>query len=231
MKVVGGAFAARSSRGFIATGRSGRGKGSSALLLLWRGVGAMRRRPVVAAGALLASLSAGAVGWNALAVQTKRHPAPLFSPRTGVPTLRPEAAPALPPRPSASASPPAVPAPPPAKTPPREVPVETARSAAPAPAVPPAPARPASSRDPIGDVIRGELDGSAPKPEGARNVAAAQRALLKLGYGAVKPDGVAGPATRQAIERFERERRLPVTGELGPRTVRELAAQSGVSIE
>lgn len=226
---MGGAFAARSSRGFVATGRSGRAKASSALLLLRRTVGAMRRRPVVAAGALLASLSAGAVGWNALAVQTRRHPAPLFAPKTVVPSPRPEAR-ALPSRPS-PAAPLSRPAPSPARTPPREVPVESARSANPAPAVPVAPARPASSRDPIGDVIRGEIDGSAQKPEGARNVVAAQKALLKLGYGPVKTDGVAGPATRQAIERFERERRLPVTGELGPRTVRELTAQSGVSIE
>jgi peptidoglycan hydrolase-like protein with peptidoglycan-binding domain len=40
-----------------------------------------------------------------------------------------------------------------------------------------------------------------------------------------------GPGTRQAIERFERERKLTVTGELGPRTVRELAAAAGQPIE
>jgi peptidoglycan hydrolase-like protein with peptidoglycan-binding domain len=40
-----------------------------------------------------------------------------------------------------------------------------------------------------------------------------------------------GPTTRQAIERFERERKIPVTGELGARTVRELAAQSGLPVE
>jgi hypothetical protein len=182
---------------------------------------------VVAAGALLACLSAGAVGWNALAVQIRRHPAPLFAPKTGAPAPRSEAA-APPSRPPVAAAP-SLPAPPPAKTPPpRDVPVETARPASAAPAA--APTRPASPRDPIGDVIRGELDAAAPKPDGAR-VTAAQKALLKLGYGPVKPDGVAGPATRQAIERFERERRLPVTGDLGPRTVRELSAQSGVPIE
>jgi peptidoglycan hydrolase-like protein with peptidoglycan-binding domain len=40
-----------------------------------------------------------------------------------------------------------------------------------------------------------------------------------------------GPGTRQAIERFERDRRLPVTGEFTPRTVRELTAASGISVE
>ena len=68
-------------------------------------------------------------------------------------------------------------------------------------------------------------------PENVRLVAAAQRALAKLDYLSSKPDGVLGPATRQAIERFEREHRLPVTGDLGPRTARELAATSGIPVE
>jgi peptidoglycan hydrolase-like protein with peptidoglycan-binding domain len=62
-------------------------------------------------------------------------------------------------------------------------------------------------------------------------VAAGQRALAKLGYGPLKADGIMGPGTRQAIERFERDRRLAVTGELGSRTARELAAQSGLPVE
>jgi peptidoglycan hydrolase-like protein with peptidoglycan-binding domain len=55
--------------------------------------------------------------------------------------------------------------------------------------------------------------------------------LSKLGYAALRSDGVIGPGTRQAIEKFERDRRLPVTGELNPRTVRELSAQAGMAIE
>ncbi len=62
-------------------------------------------------------------------------------------------------------------------------------------------------------------------------MAAGQRALVKLGFGPLKADGLMGPTTRQAIERFERERKIPVTGELGARTVRELAAQSGLPVE
>ena len=72
---------------------------------------------------------------------------------------------------------------------------------------------------------------SAARPEPQRPVAAAQRALQKLGYGQVKVDGVFGQETRQAIERFERERRLTPTGELGPRTARELSAASGIRVE
>ncbi len=64
-----------------------------------------------------------------------------------------------------------------------------------------------------------------------RAVLAAQRALNKLNYGPVKPDGLMGPGTRQAIERFERDRKLPVTGEPAGRTARELAAASGIAID
>jgi hypothetical protein len=103
------------------------------------------------------------------------------------------------------------------------------------PATPATPARPAPDRDPIGDLIRSSEAPIPPapvgRPEPQRIVAAGQRALAKLGYGALKVDGLMGPGTRQAIERFERDRRLPITGELGPRTARELAAQAGVPVE
>jgi peptidoglycan hydrolase-like protein with peptidoglycan-binding domain len=104
---------------------------------------------------------------------------------------------------------------------------------------PHAPSR-SAARDPIAELIRGsEMTGSAPPPtrpgegrtEPQRLVAWAQRALLKLGYGPLKTDGVFGQETRQAIARFERDRRLTQTGELGPRTVRELSAQSGIRVE
>ncbi len=58
---------------------------------------------------------------------------------------------------------------------------------------------------------------------------AAQRALIKLGY-VLKADGVAGAATRQAIERYERDHKLPVRGELTPALMRQLSAASGVPV-
>lgn len=70
---------------------------------------------------------------------------------------------------------------------------------------------------------------SVGKVEADDTVLAGQRALAKIGYG-VKVDGFYGPGTRQAIEAFERDKRLPVTGEFGPRTVRELASQAGIAI-
>ena len=103
-----------------------------------------------------------------------------------------------------------------------------------APPRPPASGARNAETDTIADMIR--MGGPVPvppamvgKPEPDDRVAAAQRALLKLGYG-VRVDGLTGPGTRQAIETFERDRRLPVTGELTQRTIRELAVQSGIAI-
>jgi peptidoglycan hydrolase-like protein with peptidoglycan-binding domain len=65
----------------------------------------------------------------------------------------------------------------------------------------------------------------------SRRVLAVQRALADFGYGPVKPTGVMGAETRSAIERFERERKLPVTGQISDRLTRELAAITGRPIE
>jgi peptidoglycan hydrolase-like protein with peptidoglycan-binding domain len=117
----------------------------------------------------------------------------------------------------------------PAPRPPARPP-EGAIPSAPAPAPVASPAAKPASRDPIGDLIRGVDPASVAKDASAK-VAAAQRALNKLGYGTLKSDGAIGPGTRQAIEKFERDRRLPVTGDLNSRTTRELSAQAGMPIE
>ncbi|WP_428029232.1 peptidoglycan-binding domain-containing protein [Ancylobacter sp.] len=57
-----------------------------------------------------------------------------------------------------------------------------------------------------------------------------QKALARLGYGPIRIDGVFGAATQEAIERFERDRRLPVTGQMSERVIRELNAVSGFTI-
>ncbi|CUU42807.1 hypothetical protein BVIRIDIS_18220 [Blastochloris viridis] len=62
-------------------------------------------------------------------------------------------------------------------------------------------------------------------------ILAIQRALARLGYGPLRPDGRPGGETRAAVQRFERDRNLPVTGEISSRLVRELAAVSGMPIE
>jgi pimeloyl-ACP methyl ester carboxylesterase len=210
------ALAARSGRDFVATGASplasgGRRLGSAAMAALRFAI----RRPALVLGFILMVAASVAVALNALAWQTGRHKSPLFA-RKGEPAeRRPAPSPPLPPmRPAAAAAP--------APT--------SAPAVANPPAVPlPAP-KPIPSRDPIGDLIRSTETGSF-APKDAAKVMAAQRALTKLGYGELKSDGVIGPGTRQAIEKFERDRKLAVTGELSPRTLRELSARAGFPIE
>ena len=175
---------------------------------VWRmALAAVRRRPGPIAGGLAAAAAASLVALNALTFQTRRHPAPLFAPKV-----------------QAGAAVAATPLPPA-----RPAPVPAAAGAAAAPAKPAAP-----GRDPIGDVIRTGTTGSARSPEtraAPARSAAVQRALNRLGYGPLKADGVIGDGTRQALERFERDRRLPLTRDLSPRTLRELSAHAGLPIE
>lgn len=81
-------------------------------------------------------------------------------------------------------------------------------------------AEPARSNDPIAELI-------AP----SKRVLAVQRALADFGYGQIKPTGLYDPETRLAIEKFERDRRLPVTGQISERVVRELAGLTGRPLE
>src|SRR6266702_1200380 len=66
---------------------------------------------------------------------------------------------------------------------------------------------------------------------GARRVAAVQRALTQYGYGQLKPTGAVGADTQTAISKFEHARKLPVTGQMSDRLVRELTAMIGHPIE
>jgi peptidoglycan hydrolase-like protein with peptidoglycan-binding domain len=89
-----------------------------------------------------------------------------------------------------------------------------------------APGHPAGSasiarNDVIGDMI----------VSSSRRVLAVQRALSDFGYGPVKPTGLFGPDTKAAIEKFERDRKLPVTGQISDRLLRELAAVTGRTLE
>jgi hypothetical protein len=66
---------------------------------------------------------------------------------------------------------------------------------------------------------------------GSRRVAAVQRALSENGYGQVRATGTIGADTQAAIQRFERERRMPVTGQMSDRLVRELTVVTGHPID
>jgi hypothetical protein len=93
----------------------------------------------------------------------------------------------------------------PAPRPPQTVPTPT-----------PSPRR----NDPIGDLI-------APSPR----ITALQRALSNYGYGQIKLTGLLDDATSQAIEKFEREHKMPVTGRVSDRLIGELQTMTGRPLE
>jgi hypothetical protein len=72
--------------------------------------------------------------------------------------------------------------------------------------------------DPIADLI-------APQP--SPRVTAVQRALSEYGYGQIKPSGILDEPTVAAIEKFEREHKIPVTGRISERLVSQLTALVG----
>jgi Putative peptidoglycan binding domain len=66
---------------------------------------------------------------------------------------------------------------------------------------------------------------------GSRRVAAVQRALTEYGYGQLKATGTIGADTQAAIQKFEHDRKLPMTGQVSDRLVRELTALIGHPID
>jgi Putative peptidoglycan binding domain len=65
----------------------------------------------------------------------------------------------------------------------------------------------------------------------AHRIAAVQRALTQYGYGQLRPTGTIGSDTQAAISKFERDRKLPVTGQMSERVVKELTAMIGHPID
>jgi hypothetical protein len=66
---------------------------------------------------------------------------------------------------------------------------------------------------------------------GSRRVAAVQRVLTEYGYGQLKASGTIGADTQAAIQKFERERKMPVTGQMSERLLHELAVVTGRPID
>lgn len=188
------------------------------------------------AGAL-AFAAVSAVIANALFLQSGPHPSPMF----GSVVLMP--APGL--APAASPLP-------------RPRPVDAATRAVEAPAPEIKPAEPKAS-DPLGNLVKAtntpatvpshtaapsnivrppapipavsHTDSTANPVSGSRRVAAVQRTLTEYGYGQLKPTGTVGSDTQAAIQKFERERKIPVTGQMSDRLVRELTAMVGRPID
>ena len=205
------------------------------------------------AGAL-AIAAIGAILTNALFLQAGRHPSPMFG--SSVVTLpAPVATNPLPrPRPVELAVRPAEAAPSEAK------PVEArstdlrtsdkaadpktsdpmtnlvVKSTSPAPAaassVAMPVAKPTLAAAPPSHVIRPPASiPASSQSAGARRVASVQRALTEYGYGQLKATGAVGADTQAAITKFERDRKLPVTGQMSDRLVKELTAMTGRPIE
>ncbi|ACK50617.1 Peptidoglycan-binding domain 1 protein [Methylocella silvestris BL2] len=178
---------------------------------------------VIASALCVAAL--GGIVINALTLQRARHPAPLFG-AVKERVAEPQAA-----------APPPVPAPRPQQFAPVRAETEAAGAAedkpAPRPreAQAPAPANPAPQAKPHDAISELLLTGAAHEapPAASKSVLAAQKALVKLGY-VLKPDGVMGASTRQAIERYERDRGRAPHGELTPALARALSAESGLPI-
>jgi hypothetical protein len=176
--------------------------------------------------ATLAFAAVVAIVVNALFFQAGHHPSPMFG--AAVPLPLPVAL-------SASTSANVLPRPRPAEADSVRGDVRTAetgsievRDSAPAKVVsvshgttakPPA-GNAATRNDPLGDLI-----------VSSRRAANVQRALTKYGYGQLKPTGTIGPDTQAAIQKFERERKLPVTGQISDRLVRELSVVTGQVID
>jgi peptidoglycan hydrolase-like protein with peptidoglycan-binding domain len=88
-------------------------------------------------------------------------------------------------------------------------------------------ARAGTRGDQIGDLLSGSVAASGTGPR----IVAVQRALNDFGYGPVKATGTIGPETTAAIRKFEGERKMPVTGQVSLRLIRELATLTGRPLE
>jgi hypothetical protein len=181
---------------------------------------------------VLAFAAVSAIIVNALFLQAGRHPAPMFGSLVVMPAAG-----------LVSASP--LPRPRPVEA---DAAVSESRIAEPRPAEKPAEPKAA---DPLTNLVKATSGAPAaasnivrpPAPvpvysraetsanSGPRRVAAVQRALTEYGYGQLKPTGTVGSDTQAAIQKFERERKIPVTGQVSDRLVRELAAMIGHPID
>jgi hypothetical protein len=206
---------------------------------------------------VVAFAAVSAIIANALFLQAGRHPAPMFGSVTAMPVPGPVASPLPRPRPveaDVAVSEPKVAEPRVAE--PRvaesrvaesriaESRVAESRIAEPKPAEP-RPADPltnlvkATSAAPVtsSNIVRPPAPIPAPfraeamASSGARRVAAVQRVLTEYGYGQLKPTGTVGSDTQAAIQKFERDRKMPVTGQMSDRLVHELAAVIGHPID
>jgi hypothetical protein len=180
-------------------------------------------KDVVAGAVAFAAVSA--IIANALFLQAGRHPSPMFGSVVAIPAAA--LAPANPlPRPRPVEADSSLLEPKPAEPKAADPLANLVKATSATPVAPPTIVRPPA---PIPASSRTEtIANSAPI---SRRVAAVQRALTEYGYGQLKPTGTVGSDTQAAIQKFERERKLPMTGQMSDRLVRELTAMIGRPID
>ena len=169
---------------------------------------------------LIAFAAVSAIISNAIFMQDGRHPSPMFGSTVVIPLSSQQVVNPLPrPRPLDAARPTdkalesSLFEGKPVETRSRTEPTTKAPAAAASRGV-------AAPRDPVGDLINI-----------TRRVSSVQRALTEYGYGQLKTTGNVGPETQAAIQKFERERKMPVTGQMSERLVRELSVVTGTAID
>jgi hypothetical protein len=194
---------------------AGKGAGTGAVaavgLRLWSSAS---HRPVDATAILCAGAASLIIVVNAIFLQSGVHPAPFFANPTAAPANRLTALSPIPLAPN-SQSP----------TPPRVIDMAPARAA------------PAARTQAATSARRNDLIGTSTAPSSTASVGtsarimAVQRVLSEFGYGQLRSSGTLDEPTSAAIQKFEADRKLPVTGRLSDRLLSELATMTGRPIQ
>jgi hypothetical protein len=205
----------RSGRRAGAGKSAGTGAVAAVGLRLWSSAS---HRPVDATAILCAGAASLIIVVNAIFLQSGVHPAPFFANPTAAPANRLTALSPIPLAPN-SQSP----------TPPRVIDMAPVRAA---PAARTQAATSARRNDPIGDLIGTSTAPSSTASVGSSaRIIAVQRVLSEFGYGQLRSSGTLDEPTSAAIQKFEADRKLPVTGRLSDRLLSELATMTGRPIQ
>jgi hypothetical protein len=175
-------------------------------------------RPADRIACLLVAVTAVAIVFNALYRQRGMHPAPMLGSRANAAPASVETTGSLL----------VMPRPRPAEL---LFPSPLGESAPQPPRVHPTPIKPASLPARDAKIAPPSRPEAAPVPPKPARIVAVQRALTEFGYGQLRLTGALDEPTKAAVEKFERERRLPTSGQITDRLMRELAAVTGRSLE
>jgi len=188
---------------------------------------------------LVAVAAISAIVANALFLQTGRHPAPMFGTVINLPAPSAVALPNPLPRPrpvGADTSPLE-----PRATEFRAEPKPVERAAEKPPEKPVEATASTRSNDPMTNLVKQTTSTPSaarppapipmPQSPAARRIAGVQRALSEYGYGNLKITGTMSGETQSAIQKFEREHKMQVTGQLSDRLLRELGTAIGHPVD